>query len=118
MSLEEEIVETFISRINSLNDEERNQFRSAFDTFDKSVIITSAFTLTDRQKNILQKSISTLTEPDISINYQTDPQLVSGINIAVKNYKFGWNIKGYLDALNKHIISSLDNLNKVENVPG
>ncbi|HVX26061.1 MAG TPA: F0F1 ATP synthase subunit delta [Parafilimonas sp.] len=118
VSLEEQIIQNLIQRIDQLNDDERKQFSDALNASDKTMKITSAFTLSNAQKASLQKAIASLINSDVKCNYQVNPQLISGIEIAVKNYKLSWNIENYLDDLKKHVASSISNTNKQENVSG
>lgn len=117
-SFEEQIIQNFIQRINHLNDDERKQFSDAFSASDKTLQITSAFALSDAQKDALQTAITSLINNDVKCNYQINAHLISGIEIAVKNYKLSWNIENYLDDMKKHIALSLINTNKEENVAG
>ncbi|HVZ97198.1 MAG TPA: F0F1 ATP synthase subunit delta [Chitinophagaceae bacterium] len=118
VSLEEQIIQNFIQRINHLNDDERKQFSNAFNTSNKTLLITSAFILSDKQKDVLQKAVTSLINNDVAFNYQINPQLISGIQIAVNNYKLAWNIENYLNDLKKYMASSLSNTNNKENVAG
>jgi F-type H+-transporting ATPase subunit b len=113
-SLEEQIVQTFIRRINYLNGDERKQFSNAFNASDKTLQVTSAFALNEIQMDALQNAVVSLVNRDVAFNYQIDSQLISGIQVAVSNYKLSWNIESYLDDLKKHVVHSI--INKEENV--
>jgi len=115
-SLEEQIMNAFIRRINNFNEDERKQFKEAFDTLGETLHVTTAFPLSASQKNILQKAITTITGNDISFDYLLNKAIISGIEIAVKSYRLAWNIENYLDELKKHIGSSFNNTKMEENV--
>ena len=114
VSLEEQIVQNFIQRINHLNDNEKKQLGNAFAS-NRILLVTSAFDLNDAQKDALQKTITSLFTSDVGFNYQTSTKIICGIQIAVSNYKLEWNIENYLDDLKKYVASRLNNTTKEEN---
>lgn len=107
VSIEEQLVDVFAGQIKNLKEEERNNFRSALFNNNKMLVIKSAFELPPSSKSKLENVIAEITGNSIKFQYQTSPELVSGIEVNAENYKVSWNIDAYLDTLKKDITSSL-----------
>lgn len=104
-SLEEQLVDTFINKMQHLSDDEKNNFTSSF-TVDKAIVIMSAFELPDHLKSRLEKAINEITSMPVRIQYDLAPELVSGISLHTDRYSVSWNIDAYLASLKENIVKS------------
>lgn len=105
VSLEEQAVNKFIQRLHQLNEAEKTQFVSSFNSSTQTISIRTAFDLPSSLKVELEKTIKEIINKPISFNYQTSPELVSGIELIANGYKLTWNISTYLKAFEKTISS-------------
>ena len=103
VNLEEQTVNAFIKKIQGLGDEDRSNFKKAFDGNDKTITIKSAFELSPSSKSELEKAIGRITGQQNEFHYRSSPELISGIEIDTTSYQLSWNIESYLDALNNNI---------------
>lgn len=105
-SLEEQLVDTFIKKMQQLTDEEKINFRSAF-ADEHEIVIKSAFQLPDYLKPRLEKMINEVLNKPVQVQYSLAPELVSGIALHTGRYSLSWNIDSYLHRLKNNIIESL-----------
>lgn len=99
VDLEERLVAVLIHKMQTLDDENNQKLKNALGHKDKAVTIRSVFGLPDTAKLELEKAISAISGLQHEIQYQSAPELVSGIEIDAGNYQLSWNIEAYLESL-------------------
>lgn len=102
-SLEERIVDAFIRRCRSLNDDEKNELQSAFKAATGPVIVRSAFPLPVEQRDAIEHATSEMFACKCLFQYEVFPDLVSGIELSVDGHEVAWNISEYFHALEKNV---------------
>lgn len=107
VTLEEQSVTVFISRLNELNDEEKKQFITAFKAKSDPVLIRSAFELPHKQQINIQNSVQEILGSETHFEFKTTPELISGIELTANGYKLAWSISEYLNALEKQISETI-----------
>lgn len=107
--LEEQMTQVFVHRINTLDDAEKDQFLAAFKENIPAILLHSAFALAEVQQKSIQEAISKLVGTEIQLNYETEPQLISGIELKANGYKLAWSIPEYLDSLEESATMKLEN---------
>ena len=63
--------------------------------------VRSAFDLPPEQHAAIQKALNETFSADIHIQFETAPEVVSGIELSVNGQKVAWSIADYLAALEK-----------------
>jgi F-type H+-transporting ATPase subunit b len=63
------------------------------------IIVRSAFDLQDSQHAEIQNTIQETFSSALPIRFETEPGLISGIEMIANGYKIAWNIEDYLLAL-------------------
>ena len=115
--LEAHMTEAFIRRMHELNPDEKAQLASAFKTSTPvltgtaamagaapaGVVVRSAFDLPAAQQNLLVAVIRESLGTETSVRFETEPDLVSGIELVASGYKVTWSIAGYLASLEKEM---------------
>ena len=66
-------------------------------------MVRSAFDLPAAQQNLLIAVIREILGTEISVRFETRPDLVSGIELIASGYKVTWSIAGYLASLEKEM---------------
>jgi F-type H+-transporting ATPase subunit b len=99
VSLEEKVIELFISRIQELNEEKQKEFKEALTSDKENVMITSVFDLTEQQEQAIKSSVDKLLGKKGTYEFKTSPDLISGIELSSNGYKLDWSISAYLDSL-------------------
>ncbi|MEP6878343.1 MAG: F0F1 ATP synthase subunit B, partial [Nitrosospira sp.] len=117
-TLEAHMAEAFIRRMHELNPDEKAQLASAFKTSipvstgtaamagaaaAAGVVVRSAFDLPAAQQNSLVAVVRENLGTETSVRFETEPDLVSGIELVASGYKVAWSIAGYLASLEKEM---------------
>lgn len=99
--LEEQIIKVFINKIKSLNKEEEIKLTEALKNSNSTILIKSVFELTQNSRQELEKAIQDVAKNESEFQYLLSPNLVSGIVLETANFQLEWNIKSYLETLQK-----------------
>ncbi len=115
-SLDGQIIQVFIKRLNNLGDSGQKQFRKAFDIAGGAVLIKTAFDLQPAEKQPLENAVNQVVGKKSVFQYAVDANLLSGIELSVRDFKLSWNIESYLAGLESSIIMPApDQIKKEEN---
>ncbi|MBP9091914.1 F0F1 ATP synthase subunit B [bacterium] len=113
-SLEEQITTTFIGRITAMDSQTRASLAASL-AGASAPTVRSAFELSPEQRTAIEVALNqALSLPaagslpatgslHIQLNYQTAPDLISGIELAANGQSIGWNISDYLKAMEKAV---------------
>ena len=99
--LEERIGDVFVQRVRALTGEAKEQLATAFKTSNHMVSVHSAFDLPAAQKGAIEKAVKETFAPDAQVQFETAPELVSGIELSSGGHKVAWSIADYLDDAGK-----------------
>jgi F-type H+-transporting ATPase subunit b len=102
-SLEHRMTETFIQRLRALTGTEKEKLATALKTLTHPASVRSAFDLPSEQQAEIQKAINETFSADIHIQFETVPELVSGIEVTANGQKVAWSIADYLATLEKSV---------------
>jgi F-type H+-transporting ATPase subunit b len=98
-SLEERMSETFVRRLRGLTGPAKEQLATALKSAPHPVPVRSAFDLPQAQQAEIQKAIDETFSADIHLQFETVPELVSGIELSADGQKVAWSIADYLATL-------------------
>ena len=102
-SLEGEITETFIRKMNELSSEERKVLTESFKQSFEVILIKTTFELSSTSKKSLSGSIKSAFNVTNSVEFQTSPELISGIELTCGGQRVSWSISGYLSSLERSV---------------
>ena len=102
-SLEERMVDVFISRLRELNGEKKGLLASAFKASPGPVIVRTTFDLPSAQRASTEGAIKEALGAEIQVQFVTAPDLISGIEITTNGQKVAWSIADYLASLEKGV---------------
>ncbi len=74
---------------------------AAFKTSNHTVSVHSAFDLAPAQRNAIESAVKDTFAPDAHVQFETAPELVSGIELSTNGQKVAWSISDYLSTLEK-----------------
>jgi F-type H+-transporting ATPase subunit b len=100
-SLEERMGDVFVRRIRVLDGAAKEQLATAFKTSNHTVSVHSAFDLPPGQKSAIETAVRETFAPDAQVQFETAPELVSGIELSSGGHKVAWSIGDYLATLEK-----------------
>ena len=79
----------------------KEQFTIALKTSNRPASVRSAFDLPPEQQAAIQKRVNETFSADIHVQFETVPELVSGIELSTNGQKVAWSIADYLATLEK-----------------
>ena len=102
-SLEEHIVDVFVRRLRELDGEEKGLLASALKASPSPVIVRTTFDLPPAQCATTEGAIKETLGAETQVQFQTAPDLISGIELTTNGQKVAWSIADYLASLEKAI---------------
>ena len=111
-SLEERMGEVFTRRLLELDDGARKILREALLSGSEPARVRSTFELPRQQQTAIRKALHEACSTDIHVQFETSPDLVSGIELSTHGQKLAWSIADYLTSMEKHISGLLDQPSK------
>lgn len=112
VSLEKQVVETFIERLQNLNDQEQERLARSLQTSENGLIIRSHFEMMPESR---EKLLNALHQQQIyegnHVQFTTTPDLICGIELQASDYKIAWTLQRYLQSLDQHLAKDFPQLN-------
>ncbi len=100
-SLEERMGDVLVRRVRALSGAAKEQLATAFKTSNHTVSVHSAFDMPPAQRTAIESAIKETFAPDAQVQFETAPELVSGIELSTNGQKVAWSIAEYLSTLEK-----------------
>ncbi|MEE4356170.1 MAG: F0F1 ATP synthase subunit delta [Desulfococcaceae bacterium] len=105
--LEERLAEIFTRRLREMDSQEKERLAETLRTdSDPSLaraLVRSAFELPAEQRAVIQNALNETFSADIRIRFETQPDMISGIELTANGQKVAWSISDYLSSLEKGI---------------
>jgi F-type H+-transporting ATPase subunit b len=102
-TLESQIVDVFICRLNDLSEEKKNLVTAAFSSSTGRGIIRSSVELSAKQRTAIESSIRECINSKFALQFEIVPDLLGGIEFIVNGQKLAWSIDNYLTSLEKEV---------------
>ena len=103
--LTDKIFKTFIKKIESLEKEKINE---EIKLSKEEIILSSSETLSEKQKDTFEKTISDKFNDSIEIEYEVDEDLIKGFELKLESLTVHTNIKNYLKEAEDNIKEIID----------
>jgi F-type H+-transporting ATPase subunit b len=100
-SLEERMCEVFVRRLRALTGAAKEELAAALKASTQSVRVRSAFDLPPAQRNSIESAVKETFSAETHFQFETAPELVSGIELSTNGQKVAWSIVDYLATLEK-----------------
>lgn len=113
-SLEKQMIVMFIKQLQSLDDAEKASLCTHSKDANCPIIIRSAFELHEVERTSLTQAVQVTLSINNTVQFEIEPNLISGIELISSGHKIAWNIADYLSALEASI-SSLVNGKQADN---
>jgi F-type H+-transporting ATPase subunit b len=107
-SLETRIVAIFIKRLQALDNTEKVQLCAQVKDAQCPIIVRSAFELPEAEQTLLTQQVQSTLAMNSPVQFEIEPELISGIELISSGHKIAWNIADYLSALETSISSLLN----------
>jgi len=98
-SLEERMTEVFIHRLRDMDNKQIQELKASLHSLSKPVLVRSAFEIPSPQKTAIEHVVKPLFGEGTQIEFETRPDLISGIELAANGQKIAWSIADYLTSL-------------------
>jgi len=102
-SLEERLCEVFTHRLREMDGQAKEGLAEAIKTAPDPVLVRSAFDLPAGQRVAIQNALNETFSAEIHIQFETAPELISGIELITNGQKVAWSIADYLVSLGKSV---------------
>lgn len=102
-SLEERASDVFTRRLRELDAEAKRELVLALTSSPDAAVVRSAFDLPPAQQAAIQQALNDVSSADIRVHFETDPDVISGIELTANGRKVTWSIAGYLASLTRSI---------------
>jgi len=106
-NLEERIIDEFIRRIRELDKEKSAQIRKAISGQGNKVVVQSAFGIPAQTQGRIEQALKGQINNGFTIRYDTEPEIVSGIELRVNGHKIAWSLNEYLETLVENLSETL-----------
>jgi len=113
-SLEERMSEVFMRRLREMDELTKTDFAVALKSAAEPARVRSAFDLPAAQRQAIQNALNETFSADIHVQFETAPDLVSGIELTTNGRKVAWSIADYLLSLEKGVDELLKKNDKPE----
>lgn len=102
-NLEACLGEMFARRLRALGGEAKEKLAEVLKNEHSCAIVRSTFELPENQRASLQKALNETFSADISLRFETTPDLIGGIELTTQGQKVAWSIDDYLTSMEKNI---------------
>jgi F-type H+-transporting ATPase subunit b len=116
-SLEERMGAVFVSRLRALTGAAKEQLAAALKASKHPARVGSAFDLPPAQRNAIESAVKEIFGAETQIQFETAPELVSGIELSASGQKVAWSIADYLSTLEESAGEIVDEDSKPESKP-
>jgi F-type H+-transporting ATPase subunit b len=106
-SLEERMVDMFTRRLRELDGQAKAALAQALRTSSDPAIVRSAFEMPSGQRAVIQNSLNETFSAEVRVRFETEPDLISGIELTANGLKVAWSISDYLGSLEKGLAELL-----------
>jgi F-type H+-transporting ATPase subunit b len=107
VELEERIVDVFGSRFRQMKKDKKANILKAIREESK-VVIRSGFELSQASREKITKMLEAETSEKIEVTYDTDPQMIMGIELKSRGEKIAWSIRDYVADLENRAKAALE----------
>ena len=107
VDLEARIIDEFIRRIGELDKGKSAQIRKAISGQGNKVVIQSAFAIPTQTQASIEQALKKQISNGFTIRYDTQPEIVSGIELRVNGHKIAWSLNEYLETLVENLSETL-----------
>jgi len=105
--LEALIIDEFIRRVEGLDKEKSAQIRKAISGGGNKVVVQSAFGIPVQTQGRIEQALKKQISNGFTIRYDTEPEIVSGVELRVNGHKIAWSLNEYLETLVENLSETL-----------
>jgi F-type H+-transporting ATPase subunit b len=107
-SLEERLGEVFTRRLREMDGKVKDALGKALKAASGPALVRSAFDMPVEQRAAIQNALNGTFSAEIRVQFETAPDVISGIELTTDGHKVAWSIADYLASLEKGVGELLD----------
>jgi len=87
---------------------------SALTESSRSALVRTTFDLSPAEHTVITSAVTDTLGPEIQVQFATDPDLISGVELTTNGHKVSWSIADYLTSLERKVDDLLKEQPKAE----
>jgi F-type H+-transporting ATPase subunit b len=107
-SLQEQVIERFLRQFQEMGKDEQREMSEAAQQAENSVQVRSAFEISTQLRRKITAALHEALGDDAEVEYDTDPEMILGIELKMHSQKVAWSLGDYLDELEHETRELLD----------
>jgi F-type H+-transporting ATPase subunit b len=97
--LEQRVVDVFLERLADSDPKVRDTLRQAAADGDGRMAVRSSFELSGKGRQRVTQRLQRMVSEDVAVDYETDPDLLLGIEVEGQGRRVAWHVRDYFDTL-------------------
>ncbi|GLI33709.1 F0F1 ATP synthase subunit B family protein [Desulforhabdus amnigena] len=106
--LEKQIMEVFLERLLSHNEEELRVLRESFGQSGGRVLMRSSFEIPEESRARMMEALRDRIGEELDFEFEVSADLICGIELRANAHKIGWNMENYLKTLEEDILRVIE----------
>lgn len=112
--LEEQMLNTFISRLQVLGEAERRKLASGIGESGNRVEVRTAFPLSGEGRERLVQALRELVHEELDLHYTDSSELICGIELRAPSHGWAWNLNTSLETLEDRVFKLLESSGRTD----
>jgi F-type H+-transporting ATPase subunit b len=117
VSLEERLGEVFTRRLREMDGKAKEALGEALRAASGPGVVRSAFELPSDERAAIQNALNETFSAEVRVRFETEPNLIGGIELTANGQKVAWSIADYLAAMEKGVDDLLKESDRAETKP-
>ena len=106
--LENQIINTFIKRLQNMDAFEKEKFKEFYKTTGQQITVRSTFEIPEEMRQKIQEIVRDQTGIDVKMQYKIAPELICGVEMSSHDTRIAWSIASYLNTLEADLSEVLE----------
>ena len=106
--LEERLVDVFVSKLKELKKEDKDAVKKAIQEEDNKALVRSGFELSTGSRQKITRAVRDEIAEHADIAYDTEPQVIMGLELKARGEKVVWTVRDYLAELEERAKSAVE----------
>jgi F-type H+-transporting ATPase subunit b len=104
--LEEQAVEAFLRSLSRREGPGREGIEGLDGDDGSALVVRTAWDVSEEERDRVEKGIRERLDRDM--RFETDPDLICGIEIHTEGRRLGWSVRAYLERFERHLLDAMD----------
>lgn len=105
--LEQWVIERFLDRLRELDETSRKELVAQWQQEDERILLASAFEVSQDNRRRIQEILAEQLETDSRIRFETNPELICGMELRAGGRKIAWSVTDYLNCLEEEFAAKI-----------